>query len=48
MRHIDELIKRQEAGETLDEQQLAKIENLDSILLELSEYTKDESLAIQS
>mmetsp|Transcript_9044 Transcript_9044/g.13590 ORF Transcript_9044/g.13590 Transcript_9044/m.13590 type:complete len:123 (-) Transcript_9044:91-459(-) len=38
MRKIDNLISRQKAGETLDEQQLESIESLDDVVAQMNTY----------
>ena len=42
LKQIDELVKRQAAGDQLDEQQLKKIASLDAVLLQMDEYTKEQ------
>ena len=38
MRHIDTLVKKQDAGETLDTQQLKSIASLGDILADMESY----------
>ena len=41
LKQINELVKRQEAGETLDEQQQEKIASLDTVLTQMDKYTTE-------
>jgi uncharacterized protein with WD repeat len=40
LRQIEELIQRKQRGETLDEQQLRKIDSLDDVMVDLARYTE--------
>ena len=48
MRHIDNLVKKQDSGEQLDEQQLAAIGRLDEIVQDLARYMASKGGAAQS
>lgn len=43
LRHIEELIQRKARGESLDEQQLKKIDSLDEVMVDLARYTEPKS-----
>lgn len=42
LKQIDDLVKRQAAGEALDEQQLKKIDSLDAVLKQMDAYTAEQ------
>jgi uncharacterized protein with WD repeat len=41
MKSIEQLLQRQKSGDILDEQQLAKIGNLDSVVARMDEFLKE-------
>jgi hypothetical protein len=46
LKQIEDLVKKQDAGVILDEQQAEKVANLDIVLEKMAEYTREQSVAI--